>query len=203
MAQSVVVLAEHSGYAYCTRLNAGHLYVIAGRRRIANARRATIAGVNPGPVAIDHAGDVLIGDTEASGVERVRLIAEQTGTAFGQHITKCDIYQIAGDGRSQDNGVLASAAAVTPAGIRIDPAGNLLIADGTRVRVVAARSGDYYGQRMVAGHIYSIAGTRTSGYSGDHGPAGEARLWDVLAIGIAPGHRIVIIDGHRIREITG
>ena len=54
----------------------------------------------------------------------------------------------------------------------LDAAGNLLIADSGhyRVRVVAHKTGTFYGQSMTAEHIYTIAGTGTFGYTGDGGP---------------------------------
>ena len=60
--------------------------------------------------------------------------------------------------------------------IAVDGAGNVVKADGidNRVRVVAARSGTFYGQTMTAGDIYTIAGDGQPGYSGDGGPATAA-----------------------------
>ena len=51
----------------------------------------------------------------------------------------------------------------------IDPDGNLAIADSAnnRVRVVAARSGTFYGQAMTAGDIYTVAGDGGSGLAGN------------------------------------
>ena len=44
----------------------------------------------------------------------------------------------------------------------VDAAGNLLIADtgNSRIRVIAAATGTFYGQAMTAGDIYTIAGDR-------------------------------------------
>ena len=50
----------------------------------------------------------------------------------------------------------------------MDAAGNLLIADSnnSRVRVVAASTGTFYGRAMTAGDIYTIAGNGTRGFPG-------------------------------------
>ncbi len=42
--------------------------------------------------------------------------------------------------------------------VTVDGSGNLVIADFLRVRVVAAKTGMFYGQSMVAGDIYTVAG---------------------------------------------
>jgi len=43
----------------------------------------------------------------------------------------------------------------------VDGAGNVLITDNNRIRVVAASTGTFYGRAMTAGDIYTIAGTGT------------------------------------------
>ena len=59
-----------------------------------------------------------------------------------------------------------------------DTSGNLLIADQgyQRVRVVAARTGTFYGQKMTAGDIYTVAGDGQLGFSGDGGRPQRPRL---------------------------
>jgi len=49
-------------------------------------------------------------------------------------------------------------------------------AQDQRVRVVASSGGTYYGQRMTAGDIYTIAGTGEAGFSPDGTPATEALM---------------------------
>ncbi len=44
------------------------------------------------------------------------------------------------------------------------------------MRVVAARTGRFYGVAMTAEHIYTVAGDGMLGFSGDGGPAARAEL---------------------------
>jgi hypothetical protein len=96
-------------------------------------------------------------------------------------MTAGGIYTIAGNGTagfSGDGGPATSAELSNPNWVALDPAGNVLIDDisNARIRVVAAKSGMFYGQAMKAGDIYSIAGNGTFGFSSDGGPATSAAL---------------------------
>jgi len=42
--------------------------------------------------------------------------------------------------------------------VAVDATGNVVVADQTRIRVIAASSGTFYAQRMTRGDIYTIAG---------------------------------------------
>jgi hypothetical protein len=91
------------------------------------------------------------------------------------------IYAVVGNGIAgyDGNGGPATRAELNaPGAVALDRTGDLLIADtgNNRIRVVAARTGHRYGQAMTAGHIYTIAGNGTAGYSGDGGPATAARF---------------------------
>jgi hypothetical protein len=94
-----------------------------------------------------------------------------------------------------------------PEGVAVDGAGNLLIADtlNRRVRVVAAHNGTFYGQAMTAGHIYTIAGDGTAGFSGDGGPATGAELYLPDAVAVDGAGDLLIADSNnfRVREVTG
>jgi hypothetical protein len=70
--------------------------------------------------------------------QRVRVVAEETGTFYGVSMTAGDIYTVAGTGRSafSGDGRLAVKAGLSqPAGVAVDGAGNLVIADMGNVRV--------------------------------------------------------------------
>ena len=115
-------------------------------------------------MAVDGAGNLVIADT---GNDRVRVVAASTGTFYGQAMTAGDIYTVAGDGHAGSPATAARPPAPSshgPDGVAVDGAGNLVIADtgNSRVRVVAASTGTFYGQAMTAGDIYTVAGDGTA-----------------------------------------
>ena len=93
-----------------------------------------------------------------------------------------------------------------PLGVAADAAGNAVIADreNNRIRVVAARTGTFYGTHMTAGHIYTIAGNGTAGFAGDGGPATTAEIHFPQGVAADAGN-VVIFDNenNRIRIVTG
>jgi len=158
-----------------------------------------------GGVAADPAGNVFVAD----GNDRIRMVAAATGTFFGQHVFRGDIYTIAGDGTdgfSGDGGPATFAELAGPDGVTLDSAGNVLIADtfNQRIRVVAAATGTFYGQAMTAGDIYTIAGDGARGFAGDGGPATSAELWDPGGVAVDQAGNVVIADtiNNRIRVVA-
>jgi hypothetical protein len=203
-AARVEVLATTTGTFYDQAMQAGHVYTIAGTGSGpsgGDGGPAIDAAVNPGGITVDGSGDVLVTERDS---DAIRLIAEHTGTPFSQPVTAGDIYTIAGAGTSELNGIPAISATLNPSSVQVDAAGNLLIGDPTRLRVVAAATGIFYGQSMTAGDIYTIAGKRLlPGFSGDDGPAVQAHLDAVESIALVPGSGIAIADGSRIRLVSG
>jgi len=152
---------------------------------------------------VDGSGNLIIAD---NGNARVRVVAAKTGTFYGQSMHAGQIYTIAGDGSSGlGDGGPATSAEVSPAGVVLDTAGNLVIADAGRVRVVAAKTGTFYGQAMTAGDIYTVAGGNPAGFSGDGGPATSAELNNPVAVAVTAQGSLVIADSNsnRIRAVTG
>src|SRR5215472_4410792 len=134
-------------------------------------------------VAVDNHGNLLFADAGGIGTDgtTVRVVAAVSGTFYGRAMTAGAVYTIAGNGTagfSGDGGPATSAELNQPAGLAVDPAGNVIIADqvNDRVRIVAARTGAFYGQAMLAGDIYTVAGDGAIGHSGDGGPAASAEL---------------------------
>ena len=86
----------------------------------------------------------------------------------------------------------------------VDGAGNLILSTGNRVRVVAVSTGTFYGQAMTAGDIYTIAGSRTGGFSGDGGPATAARLNGPGGLALDGAGNVLVADAgnNRVRVVA-
>jgi trimeric autotransporter adhesin len=163
----VEVVAVRAGTFYGEPMRAGHIYTVAGGSLAISgdgglASKAGLGG-SVGQVQPDHAGNLVIADTPAN---TIRVVAERTGTIYGQAMTAGHIYAVAGDGQagfSGDGGPATSAELNDPSGVAVDRAGNLVLADlgNNRIRVVAVRTGTFYRHNMTAGHIYTVAGGTT------------------------------------------
>ncbi len=205
----VRVVAATTGTFYGQAMTAGDIYTVAGDGKIGfsgDGGPATSAKVGPQDVTVDSAGNLLIADRDNL---RVRVVAATTGTFYGQAMTAGDIYTVAGNGKygySGDGGPATSAELNDPGDVAVDAAGNRVIADtgNSRVRVVAAATATFYGKKMTAGDIYTVAGDGTSGFSGDGGPAASARLNSPSAVAVDATGNLVIADtsNYRVRVVA-
>ncbi len=129
---------------------------------------------SPTDVCADAAHNIYIADN-GNGV--VRKISAKDGV----------ITTYAGGGASTADGVPATSAALSPAYMCIDAAGNLYMSTGNQVRVVSAATG----------LITTVAGTGTAGYSGDGGLANAANLNQPGGICLDAAGNIYVVDGGR------
>ena len=207
---AIRVVAARTGTFYGQAMTAGDIYTVAGNGSQGYsgdggpARSAALS--NPGSVTVDHAGNVVISDSSNSVI---RVVAEQAGRYYGQAMTAGDIYTVAGDdiqGYSGDGSPAAEAELSGPGQVAVDGSGNLVIADtfNGRIRVVAARSGTYYGRSMTAGDIYTVAGNGRDGFAGDGGPATSAELDNAAGVTVTGAGALVIADSTngRIRKVS-
>ncbi|HEX3490008.1 MAG TPA: hypothetical protein VHU92_11710 [Streptosporangiaceae bacterium] len=197
---TVQVDAAASGTFYGQKMTVGQVYVVAGGgSALGDGGPATKAQlVMAYSLAIDPAGDLILADM---GSGRIRMVAEQTRTRYGQHMKAGDIYTVAGGGTSLANGAPAlKSKLVNPCAVAVDSRGNIAFAVGAgrRVRAVAAATGRFYGQRMTAGHIYVIAGNGGTWLSGDGGPAARAQLYPSAEVTDSSGNVIFADAAQRV-----
>jgi sugar lactone lactonase YvrE len=148
---------------------------------------ATQAWLNsPRGVAVATNGTVYIGDTAN---HRVRAVDPATGLITTYAGTGVDGYN--GDDKPSDNARLNE-----PYAVCLDRAGNLYIADrlNNRIRMVTAG----------AARIYTVAGTGTSGSSGDGGLAVNATLRQPKGVCLDSQGNLYIADtgNHRVRRVA-
>ncbi|HUY85651.1 MAG TPA: hypothetical protein VMU77_00945, partial [Acidimicrobiales bacterium] len=97
-------------------------------------------------------------------------------------------------GHAGDGGPAQAAELNHPAGMAIDAAGDLFIADAGNNRVREVTSSD--------GHIHVIAGSGITGFGGDGGKAVKAKLYYPSAVACR-GHKLYIADSfnNRVRVV--
>ena len=122
---------------------------------------ATGAELNGPTTVAPDAGNLVFSDSDN---QRVRVVAEKTGSFYGQAMKAGNIYTVAGCGDSCGsfaNGIpAATAQLIDPGALTVDGLGNLIFSDNSSpVRVVAERTGTLYGQAMTAGDIYTLGGS--------------------------------------------
>jgi sugar lactone lactonase YvrE len=82
-----------------------------------------------------------------------------------------------------------------PPGLAVDNAGNVYVADNgnSRIRKIS-----------VYGVVTTVAGTGAIGFSGDSGPAADAKLSSVLGLAVDSAGNLLLADSdnHRVRLIT-
>jgi mucin-19 len=139
----------------------------------------------PNDVAADAAGNLFIADTANNRIRKITpggIISTVAGTGVA--------------GFSGDGGAAISAKLSGPAGLAVDGAGNLLIADtnNNRIRMMS-----------LAGVINTIAGTGAAGFAGDGGPAVAAQLKFPIGLAMDGAGNLFFSDAgnNRIRRVNG
>ncbi|HEY5017088.1 MAG TPA: hypothetical protein VII59_09945, partial [Streptosporangiaceae bacterium] len=189
------VVAAKTGTFYGVAMKAGYIYSIAGRDFGPGPERnggpAAGAWLGPGlsSAELDRSGNIILAGQDLPPNQSVpydtttpylRIIATVSGTFYGRKMTAGHIYQLAGNATQgpYSNAVAGTKTSLWAASDAVaDLSGNLVIADGGEVRVVAGRSGRFYNQNMKAGYIYRIAGSPSYGDAGDGGSALRAGVW--------------------------
>ena len=153
---------------------------LAGSRVIENGIQAVQAQLNrPGAVAVDGSGNLYIADSRNNSVRKV----DSTGT----------ITTVAGTGEygfGGDGGPAVQALLRDPAGVAVDEAGNLYIADRENLRIRKVDS---------TGTITTFAGAGKYGSAVDTGPAVQAQLRSPAGVAVDGAGNLYIADSGRGR----
>jgi hypothetical protein len=157
-------------------------------------------------VAVDAAGNILVANYE---LNKVLAIAARTGTFYGQPMIAGHSYVVVGNdssygfddcfgGYSGDAIPAARAQFGCPQGLAEDSHGNILAADtgGYRVRVIAARSGTFYGQAMTGGDVYTVAGDGNAG-NPTNGDGATAVSMIPVAVAVDASANLIGANGDR------
>ncbi len=132
-------------------------------------------------LAVDDSGKLYVADY---GNDRIRMVDGASGV----------ISTVAGNGEARfsgDGGPAIEAGLSRIEGVALDGAGNLYIADWYRIRKVDGATGT----------IQTIAGVGERGYSGDGGPATEARVGLVRGVSVDGAGNVYIAAHNRVRKL--
>ena len=148
---------------------------------------ATSAKLNhPESVAVDGAGDLFIADTSNNRIREVNASTHKISTVAGNGTA----------GSSGDGGAATSAKLNQPAGVAVDSAGDLFIADTSNNRIREVNASTHV--------ITTVAGNGSAGSSGDGSAAASAALSGPYGVAVDGAGDLFIADtsNHRIREVN-
>jgi len=189
---------------------AGNLYFVNGRviQEVSNGVTTTIAGIQDppsgggigdnGPPASAYLGGV--GGLSFDGKGDLFITSSGNSPALGELIRKISngiITTVAGDvtgapPSAGDGGPAVNAQLFDSDAVAMDPAGNVYIAESSRIRKISQ------------GVITTIVGTGVAGFSGDNGPAIDAQLNGPTGIGFDRAGNLYIADRYngRVRMVS-
>jgi len=188
----VRVVAARTGNFYGQAMTGGDVYTVAGDGSDGDpftGKNALAVGMMPSAVAVDKSGNLIVIN---GSYATVWVVAESTGTFYGQPMMAGDIYH------------LANLQSGWNSGLALDANGNIVVSKGAAVGVIAVSSGTFYGQAMTAGTLYTIAGNGTPGFSGDGGPATAAELDGPPGLSLDSHGNVLIADSsnYRVRVVA-
>ena len=146
---------------------------------------ATAAEITvPNGVALDNSGNLYFADNQNNRVRKVDMYGSVT--------------TIAGNGTagySGDGGAATAAELFSPIGVAVDGYGNVFFSDAMNNRIRKVNS---------SGIISTVAGTGTSGFSGDGGAATAAKINYPCLLCVDNSGNVYFADNlnHRIRKIS-
>jgi len=161
---------------------------------------ATNAELNfPSRPALDMAGNLYIADFQNNRIRRVDASTNVITTVAGTGAA----------GYSGDGGPAAGAQLNGPISVTVDSPGNIYIADTTNERVRVVNTGadqiTVLGVTIPPGDIETVVGDGLLGYSGDGGPAINARIDFSTGLLVDAQGNLYFADAQNnvIRKVTG
>jgi sugar lactone lactonase YvrE len=147
------------------------------------AQSATLAW--PIGLALDRQDNLYIADTRNNFIRRVDAKSEVISRFAGSGRFEGN----AGDGGPADHALLSY-----PFGVAVGPDGSVVVAD----------TGNHRVRKVVAGTIYPLAGTGSSGFGGDNLPALQAQLSGPESVAFDSAGNLYIADteNNRLRKIS-
>jgi sugar lactone lactonase YvrE len=135
----------------------------------------------PTGVALDAAGNIYIADIGNNLIRKVTVSTGDISTVAGNHT----------EGYSGDGGPATKAEMNSPYDVAVDTSGNIYISDSNnyRIREVTASTGI----------ITTVAGTGVGGYSGDGGPATNAKITEPMGLVLDASGSIYFADWGNVR----
>lgn len=157
---------------------------VAGGGPPNGVQATTVAVATVRGLAVDSTGNVYLASTEQNRVYKVAPNGVLT--------------IIAGDGNagySGDGGAATAARLNAPSGVAVDAGGTIYIADSNNFRI----------RKIAGGVITTLAGNGNYGFSGDGGPAANARIGYVSGIAADAAGAVYIADNsnNRVRKVAG
>src|ERR1039457_717265 len=181
----------------------------AGNVYIALQTSQAVLRLDAGGVLTRFAGTGVIGSSGDGGPAtsarlsfQVSIAADSLGNVYiadyiNHRIRKVSngiITTIAGGGLTLgDGGPATSAMLYVPSGVAVDSAGDLYVADSGNNRI----------RKVSNGIITTVAGTGSSGFSGDGGLATSAQICPVSVATDKTGNIYIADCSNRIREVSG
>ena len=143
----------------------------------------TASLLTPNTVAVDNAGSLIFADSGGSSIRKLNLATGFLTTAAGSGVI----------GFTADGGP-STGALSSPVGMIYDAAGNILFAEGARVRKL---SGGVYSTLANASGVF--------GFSGDGGAATAAHFKSLSGLALAANGDLYLADSqnNRVRVISG
>jgi flagellar hook-basal body protein len=188
----IVFIPRQDGTYFGRPMLANRAYTLADTSSIPAGAAFSAATFDPdGHVSFTTTGAII----PVPIATNVFMIPHTDGTYYGQVMTTGTATVIAGTNSNGHggNGVPATASAIrAPHGVSFDAEGNFYFNDSWRIRMVPRQDGVYFGQKMQANHVYSIAGFSGALPPSDDEPATSTGLGSVTNFSLDPAGNLYI-----------